>query len=278
MPRASCTGSRTSRSLFSPLWGGVGPPLDTSRTHFKLPRLATPASRPSRRVRTTKEPPLLVAPHPHPRPLVPCSPFGWPFSKIIVAVDDTPEEGLEGALRLELLANEVTYTRLKSTLALLGASSASGSVGGPAGPLADVLFGRRPPRPGGPPAGAPAVAWLDPGLDLSQRAAVAFALAAPDVALVRDCWFVFRSAGVRARARESGGGKRPLCPSRARSEHSKAPTDRPINPKSPNPNPNVHAGPRTPRHGQDHRCGRDHPPDGLPGSPRPRLRRLQCGH
>lgn len=100
-------------------------------------------------------------------------------SQIIVAVDELPEDGgLDVPLRLEKLANEVTYQRLRA--ALQGLRGESGQAG-VAAPLVDVLFGRRAPRfvPSPPP-------WkpLNPGLDDSQQAAVAKALAAQDLALV----------------------------------------------------------------------------------------------
>eukprot|EP00955_Chlamydomonas_euryale_P113300 366209-Chlamydomonas_euryale.AAC.5 len=100
---------------------------------------------------------------------------------IVVAVDDVPSEGLEQPLRLEKLANEVTYKRLKETLgALTAVSNVSGS-DAPAAALVSVLFGTREPRfvqPG------PSWTPFNNGLDDSQRAAVSLALAAKDIALV----------------------------------------------------------------------------------------------
>ncbi|KAL6763961.1 P-loop containing nucleoside triphosphate hydrolase protein [Haematococcus lacustris] len=111
-------------------------------------------------------------------------------SSVVVAVEEAPEEGLDQPLRLEQLANEVTYKRLKSTLQSLAktaagtvsAASAAGSGGLPCGaPLLDVAFGRRPPR-----FVSPAPVWkpVNSGLDCSQQAAVSMALAAKDLALI----------------------------------------------------------------------------------------------
>lgn len=61
-------------------------------------------------------------------------------NSIVLAVDDPPEEGLDSPLRLEKLANEVTYRRLKDTLIEL-----SKGVKGPAVDLVPVLFGGKAP-------------------------------------------------------------------------------------------------------------------------------------
>ena len=101
-------------------------------------------------------------------------------SSIAVALDDAPDEGLDGLLRLDQLANEVTYERLKAALrALAAAAAASGGRGG----LVDILFGAREPHepPSVLPIGPP---MLNRGLDASQQEAVRFALAAPEVALI----------------------------------------------------------------------------------------------
>ncbi|MEW5310653.1 MAG: hypothetical protein WDW38_002430 [Sanguina aurantia] len=96
---------------------------------------------------------------------------------VIVAVDDVPDEGLEQPLRLEKLANEVTFQRLKDTLGFMsrGAHKAAGH------PLMEVMFGGRGPRFQ---ASLPAWKPFNAGLDASQLAAVSLALAAQDVALV----------------------------------------------------------------------------------------------
>ncbi|KAK1575619.1 hypothetical protein Q3G72_006985 [Acer saccharum] len=62
-------------------------------------------------------------------------------SSITVAFDDIPEEGLNSPLRLEKLANEVTYRRMKDALVQLS----KGVLKGPAADLIPVLFGERPP-------------------------------------------------------------------------------------------------------------------------------------
>lgn len=101
-------------------------------------------------------------------------------SSIAVALDDAPDEGLEGLLRLDQLANEVTYERLKAALrALAAAAAASGGRGG----LVDILFGVRVPRelPSAPQSG---LAMLNSGLDASQAEAVRCALIAPEICLI----------------------------------------------------------------------------------------------
>ncbi|KAI7837886.1 hypothetical protein COHA_008373 [Chlorella ohadii] len=98
-------------------------------------------------------------------------------SAITVAVDEVPDEGLDVPLRLEKMANQVTYQRLRAALASLGGEGQRGL----AGPLVDVLFGRRSPAfTPSPPAWQP----LNGGLDESQQRAVSLALAARDVALI----------------------------------------------------------------------------------------------
>ncbi|CAL5341012.1 unnamed protein product [Camellia sinensis] len=62
-------------------------------------------------------------------------------SSITVAFDDIPDEGLNSPLRLEKVANEVTYRRMKDTLIQLS----KGVLRGPAADLVLVLFGERPP-------------------------------------------------------------------------------------------------------------------------------------
>lgn len=97
---------------------------------------------------------------------------------ITVAVDEAPGEGLGVPLRLEKLANEVTYHRLQAAVRALGGATGGG---GPAATLVDVLFGRAAPRfAPAPPAWAP----VNAALDASQRRAVSRALAAADLALI----------------------------------------------------------------------------------------------
>lgn len=98
-------------------------------------------------------------------------------SSITVAFDDIPEEGLNSPLRLEKVANEVTYRRLKDVLIQLN----KGVQKGPAADLVPVLFGERPPafskkdttvRP------------FNTDLDHSQKDAVSKALSAKNVFLL----------------------------------------------------------------------------------------------
>uniref|UniRef100_A0A383VHI7 DNA helicase n=1 Tax=Tetradesmus obliquus TaxID=3088 RepID=A0A383VHI7_TETOB len=103
-------------------------------------------------------------------------------ASLVVAVDDPPEEGLEQPLRLEKLANEVTYKRLQDTLQQLSApgnSSRAELLPGMA--LLDATFDRREPRFA---AAAPAWKPVNARLDDSQRRAVELALRAQDVALI----------------------------------------------------------------------------------------------
>ncbi|KAK9986728.1 hypothetical protein SO802_031679 [Lithocarpus litseifolius] len=62
-------------------------------------------------------------------------------SSITVAFDDIPEDGLNSSLRLEKVANEVTYRRMKDALIQLS----KGVQKGPASDLIPVLFGERQP-------------------------------------------------------------------------------------------------------------------------------------
>jgi superfamily I DNA and/or RNA helicase len=100
---------------------------------------------------------------------------------LCVALDEAPEESLDGTLRLDRLANEVTYARLKAALKSLAAAASSGGRA-PGGLLVDVMFGLREPRP--PPLSPPPFTPLNAGLDASQVSAVRAALAAPEVALI----------------------------------------------------------------------------------------------
>lgn len=62
-------------------------------------------------------------------------------SSITIAFDDIPEEGLNSPLRIEKVANEVTYSRMKDTLVQLS----KGVQKGPASDLVPVLFGEKTP-------------------------------------------------------------------------------------------------------------------------------------
>lgn len=90
-------------------------------------------------------------------------------TSITVAVDDVPEDGLNLALRLEKVANEVTYRRLKDTLILLS----KGVQKGPAAELVPVLFGTSPPLFS---KSIPAFSPVNTSLDPSQKNAVQKAL------------------------------------------------------------------------------------------------------
>ncbi|KAG4913004.1 hypothetical protein AAZX31_19G128600 [Glycine max] len=98
-------------------------------------------------------------------------------SSITVAFDDIPEDGLNSPLRLEKVANEVTYRRMKDALIQLS----KGVHKGPASDLIPVLFGERPP----------AVSKKDvsftpfnKNLDHSQKEAVSKALSSKNVFLL----------------------------------------------------------------------------------------------
>ena len=106
-------------------------------------------------------------------------------TKLSVALDDAPEGGglTDGALRVERLANDVTYKRLRASLdAVQAAHAGSGGAPPPGAHLVQLLFGRAEPRPIAPPK-AP-LKPINASLDASQNAAVSFALAAPELALI----------------------------------------------------------------------------------------------
>lgn len=94
---------------------------------------------------------------------------------VVVALDREPDEGLDGSVRLDRVANDVTYRRL-----LAGLDRIASAERGRAARLRDVCLGQRDPRPVDP----LAVEFLDRALDASQQAAASFALGAPDLALV----------------------------------------------------------------------------------------------
>ncbi|KAE9590741.1 hypothetical protein Lal_00023123 [Lupinus albus] len=98
-------------------------------------------------------------------------------SSITVAFDDIPEDGLNSPLRLEKVANEVTYRRMKDALIQLS----KGVQKGPAADLVPVLFGER----------APTVSKKDvsftpfnKNLDHSQKDAISKALSSKNVFLL----------------------------------------------------------------------------------------------
>jgi ATP-dependent RNA/DNA helicase IGHMBP2 len=105
---------------------------------------------------------------------------------IIVAVDEAPEEGMDQPLRLDKLANEVTYQRMRGTLeSLLRVQNGNASTPDgrplPGGAVLEVAFGRRDGRFSHP---QPTWTAINSGLDESQRAAISLALASQDMALV----------------------------------------------------------------------------------------------
>ncbi|XP_074582927.1 uncharacterized protein LOC141839147 [Curcuma longa] len=98
-------------------------------------------------------------------------------SSIIVAFDDIPEDGLNSSLRLEKVANEVTYRSMKDALIKLS----KGAQKGPAADLIPVLFGEKPPVV------SKKVSQFSPfnkNLDHSQRDAVLKSLSCRDVFLL----------------------------------------------------------------------------------------------
>lgn len=100
-------------------------------------------------------------------------------TSITIAVEEMPDEGLDVPLRLEKLANEITYGRLKSALQVLDELGSTGR--GAASSIVDVLFARRSPR------FSPASSeWIsvNKALDDSQRKAVDMCLSSEDVSIV----------------------------------------------------------------------------------------------
>jgi superfamily I DNA and/or RNA helicase len=92
-----------------------------------------------------------------------------------VAFDRPPPEWMsKGRLRIDLVANDVTWERVREAL-----TAWKGFDQGPKRHRRDVVLGNRPPRFDHPPAFEPSRE-----LNLEQRDAVAFALSARDVALV----------------------------------------------------------------------------------------------
>ncbi|KAL9275323.1 DNA-binding protein SMUBP-2-like protein [Drosera capensis] len=98
-------------------------------------------------------------------------------SSITVAFDDIPEEGLNNPLRLEKVANEVTYRRMKDTLIELS----KGVLKGPSADLVPVLFGERPPTMSKKDA---TFSPFNSNLDHSQKDAISKALTSKNVFLL----------------------------------------------------------------------------------------------
>ncbi len=95
--------------------------------------------------------------------------------RLTLALDSYQQDLSHGPLRLDRVANDTTYKRLRDVLDQLLRYR-----GGPADRLRKVLFGAEEPRFDR----QKAIDDLDPVLDDSQREAVAFALAARDIALL----------------------------------------------------------------------------------------------
>ncbi|XP_038973005.1 DNA-binding protein SMUBP-2 isoform X2 [Phoenix dactylifera] len=98
-------------------------------------------------------------------------------SSITVAFDDIPEDGLNSPLRLEKVANEVTYRRMKDALIQLS----KGTQQGPTADLIPVLFGEKQPTH------SKKVVQFTPfnkNLDHSQKDAISKALSSKNVFLL----------------------------------------------------------------------------------------------
>jgi ATP-dependent RNA/DNA helicase IGHMBP2 len=103
-------------------------------------------------------------------------------AQLSVALDDAPEGPLcEGAMRVERLTNDVTHTRLKGALTALQAAHAGSGSPAPGARLVGLLFGRSAPLHVVSP---PPLKPMNGDLDASQAQAVAFALNAPELALI----------------------------------------------------------------------------------------------
>ncbi len=95
--------------------------------------------------------------------------------RITVAFDELPEDPLKEPLRIDRVANDITYRRLREALERLRAGKK-----GPCSRLREVLFGIREPDFEKP----KPLEILNADLDTSQQEAVAFALTARDFALI----------------------------------------------------------------------------------------------
>ncbi|CAH1416706.1 unnamed protein product [Lactuca virosa] len=98
-------------------------------------------------------------------------------SSITIAFDDIPEEGLNSPLRIEKVANEVTYSRMKDTLVQLS----KGVQKGPASDLVPVLFGEKPPTKVKKDV---SFTPFNKNLDHSQKDAIKKALSSKDIFLL----------------------------------------------------------------------------------------------
>jgi superfamily I DNA and/or RNA helicase len=95
--------------------------------------------------------------------------------EVVVALEDDEAE-LPSVVRVDRVATDVTFRRLDQALADLGRE-----VDRERARFLDVLFGERDEEAA---ATAEVSRWFDPDLDVSQRDAVAFALAAPRLARI----------------------------------------------------------------------------------------------
>ncbi|MCK5940550.1 MAG: AAA family ATPase, partial [Planctomycetes bacterium] len=93
---------------------------------------------------------------------------------LVIALDG--DDDLPPVVRLDKVATDVTFRRLDAALAQLARDAK-----GDRARFLDVMFGEREQPEAAP---APIASWFDPGLDDSQRRAVALALAAPMVARI----------------------------------------------------------------------------------------------
>ncbi|XP_037443852.1 DNA-binding protein SMUBP-2-like isoform X1 [Triticum dicoccoides] len=98
-------------------------------------------------------------------------------SSITVVFDDIPEDGLNSPLRLEKLANEVTYRRMKDALIQLS----KGIQTGPSANLVPVLFGENSPMRS---KDAVKFSPFNKNLDDSQKDAISKALRSRDAFLL----------------------------------------------------------------------------------------------
>ncbi|CAD6205759.1 unnamed protein product [Miscanthus lutarioriparius] len=98
-------------------------------------------------------------------------------SSITVAFDDIPEDGLNSPLRLEKLANEVTYRRMKDALIELSKAVQTG----PCANLVPVLFGEKAPMRS---KDTMKFSPFNKNLDDSQKEAISKALGSRDVFLL----------------------------------------------------------------------------------------------
>lgn len=98
-------------------------------------------------------------------------------NSITVAFEDIPEDGLNSPLRLEKVANEVTYRRMKDALIQLS----KGVQRGPAADLIPVLFGEKSPSLFNK---ATSFTPFNLNLDHSQKAAISKALLSRNIFLL----------------------------------------------------------------------------------------------